>query len=181
MDCMIPDTARPRILVVLASYGTSNDHYLLRLVEEYRSMSFVIDIVVLSNLRKQLASGIEVIVGLSSKDPWSLPFGHKKVFADRIEQYDLFVYSEDDMLITERNLQAFLKVSAVLREDEIAGFFRIEDGPNGNVNYPDVHAHFHWDGTSVRLRGDHACQVYQRACGLLCSYAGSTQKGRQLR
>ena len=154
MGCTIPDSsARLRILVVLASYGISNDRYLLRLIQEYRSMSFVVDIVILSNLKKQPDSDIEVLVGLPSRDPWSLPFGHKQVFADRIEQYDLFIYSEDDMLITEKNLQAFLEVSAFLREDEIAGFFRIERGPNGTVNYPDVHAHFHWDATSVRLRG----------------------------
>jgi 2-polyprenyl-3-methyl-5-hydroxy-6-metoxy-1,4-benzoquinol methylase len=154
MGRTIPDpSAQLRILVVLASYGISNDRYLLRLIEEYRSMSFFVDIVVLSNLKKQPAPDIEVLVGLPSRDPWSLPFGHKKVFADRIGQYDLFVYSEDDVLITEKNLRAFLEVSSIVREDEIAGFFRIEDGPNGNVNYPDVHAHFHWDATSISLKG----------------------------
>ena len=154
MDCKIPDSlAGLRVLVVLASYGTSNDRYLLQLIEEYRSMSFVIDIVILSNLNKQPASDIEVLIGLPSRDPWSLPFRHKKVFAERLESYDLFVYSEDDMLITERNLRAFLEVSAALPAHEIAGFFRIEHDPNGNVNYPDVHAHFYWDVTSVKSRG----------------------------
>ena len=95
-------------------------------------------------------------MGLPSKDPWSLPFGHKKVFAERLERYDLFVYSEDDILITERNLRAFLDASATLRVDEIVGFFRIEHGSNGSVNYPDVHAHFHWDVNSIRLRGKYA-------------------------
>jgi uncharacterized protein (UPF0371 family) len=50
MGRTIPDpSAQLRILVVLASYGISNDRYLLRLIEEYRSMSFFVDIVVLSN------------------------------------------------------------------------------------------------------------------------------------
>ena len=154
MDCTISDpTARLRILVALASYGTANDRYLLRVIQEYRSMSFDVDVVILSNLKKQLAPDIEVLVGLLNRDPWSLPFLHKKVFADRIERYDVFVYSEDDMLITEKTLRAFLEVSAVLREDEIAGFLRIEQDSMGNVNYPEVHGHFHWDLTSVRLRG----------------------------
>src|ERR1700686_355548 len=132
MDCMISDPkARLRILVALASYGTSNDHYLLRLVEEYRAMSFDGDIVILSNLKKQLAPDIETLVGLPNRNPWSLPFPHKKLFADRLEKYDLFVYSEDDMLITEKNLRAFLEISTTLREDEIAGFIRIEKGSNG--------------------------------------------------
>ena len=144
---------RLRILVALASYGTSNDKYLSRLVEEYRAMSFDVDIVVFSNLKKQIAPDIEVLVGLPSRNPWSLPFAHKKIFADRIEQYDLFIYSEDDILITEKNLRAFLDISTTLRADELAGFLRIEKDSNGAVSYPDVHGHFHWDPTSIRSRG----------------------------
>ena len=116
-------SAQLRILVVLASYGTSNDRYLLRLIEEYRSMSFDVDIVILSNLKKQPAPDIEVLVGLPSRDPWSLPFRHKKVFADRIEHYDLFVYSEDDILITERNLRAFLEVYCRFARRRNCGIF----------------------------------------------------------
>jgi SAM-dependent methyltransferase len=142
-----------RVLVALASYGTSNDEYLARLIEEYRSMSFQVDIVVLSNIPKQLGPGIQVLVGLPDRNPWSLPFPHKEVFAERSEMYDIFVYSEDDMLITEHHLNSFLEVSAVLREDEIPGFIRIEKGPDGDLNYPDFHAHFHWDAASVRSRG----------------------------
>ena len=65
----------------------------------------------------------------------------------------MFIYSEDDILITEKNLRAFLEVTETLREDEIAGFLRVEKGSNGNVNYPDVHGNFHWDPTSLRSRG----------------------------
>jgi 2-polyprenyl-3-methyl-5-hydroxy-6-metoxy-1,4-benzoquinol methylase len=143
----------PRILVALASYGTSNDRYLLQVIEEYRAMAFDVDIVVLSNIEKRFDQGIEVLVGLPNPNPWSLPFAHKKLFAERLNRYDLFIYSEDDILITETNLRAFLDVTATLREDEVAGFFRIERGSDGGVNYPDVHAYFHWDPESVRSRG----------------------------
>ena len=68
-------------------------------------MSFQVDIVVLSNLKKQLGPDIEVLVGLPNRDPWSLPFSHKKVFAERLQKYDIFVYSEDDILITEQALK----------------------------------------------------------------------------
>lgn len=140
------------ILVALASYGTSNDRYLDRLVREYRSMPFDIDIVVLSNIDKS-APGVECRVGFPNKNPWSLPFAHKRLFAERADKYDLFIYSEDDILITERNLRAFLEVTAVLQQDEIAGFLRFEQGANGEKSYPDIHENFHWDSTSVRVRG----------------------------
>src|SRR4051812_20376066 len=122
-----------RMLVALTSYGTANDNYLSRLIEEYRSMPFDVDIVVLSNLSKVPAPDIEVLVGFPGKNPWSLPFPHKKVFAERLEHYDFFVYSEDDMLMTETNLRALMKVNEVLRDDEIAGFLRSEKGQNGAV------------------------------------------------
>lgn len=161
-----------RILVALASYGTSNDRYLERLIHEYRSMPFEIDIVVVSNLDKS-ALGVQCRVGIPNKNPWSLPFAHKKLFAERADKYDLFIYSEDDILITEENLRAFMDVTAALQPDEIAGFLRIEEGAKGEQSYPDIHENFHWDPTSVRSRGRYilahftnehaACYVLTRA------------------
>jgi SAM-dependent methyltransferase len=163
--------ARLSVLVALASYGTSNDRYLERLIREYRSMPFDIDIVIVSNIDKS-ALGVECRVGIPTRNPWSLPFAHKKLFAERANKYDLFIYSEDDILITERNLRAFLDVTTALQPDEIAGFLRIEKGANGEESYPDIHENFHWDPTSVRSRGrytlahltnDHAaCYVLTR-------------------
>ena len=81
-------SCRLRLLVVIANYGTANDKYLSRVIDEYRSMPYSTDIVVLSNVPKDLGRNVQVIVGLPSKDPRSLPFGHKEVFANRINDYD---------------------------------------------------------------------------------------------
>jgi 2-polyprenyl-3-methyl-5-hydroxy-6-metoxy-1,4-benzoquinol methylase len=145
-------SCRLRLLVAIASYGSTNDEYLSHLIDEYRSMPYATDIIVLSNVPKDLGPDIQVIVGLPSKDPYSLPFGHKQVFVNRINDYDLFVYSEDDILITEKNVEAFLRVSAVLLDNEVAGFFRFEKDKDGKVFYPDVHGCYHWEARSVRLR-----------------------------
>jgi 2-polyprenyl-3-methyl-5-hydroxy-6-metoxy-1,4-benzoquinol methylase len=144
--------ARLRVLVAIASYGNANDQYLERLIKEYQSMSLDVDIVVFSNLNKQLGRDVEVVLGLPDKNPWSLPFAHKMLFVERLNDYDLFVYSEDDVLITEKNLSSFLAVSAKLHEDEIPGFIRFEMSADGRVSYPDAHAHFHWNPTSVTSR-----------------------------
>lgn len=145
----------PRVLVAIASHGNSNDRHLQRVIREYRSMSLTVDIVVLSNIDKRAVSGVECIVGLPTRDPWSLPFAHKKLFVERHDQYDLFIYSEDDILITERSIRAWLDVTSFLPQDEVAGFLRVEFGDDGQRNYPDVHAHFHWDPSSVKRRGDY--------------------------
>jgi hypothetical protein len=145
-----------RVLVAIASYGTSNDRYLERIIQEYGSMSLDVHVVVLSNIEKSVPPDVECLVGLPTKNPWSLPFGHKKLFADRCERYDLFIYSEDDILITEDNLRAWLDVNVLLAEDEIAGFMRVEFGKDGTRSYPDVHGHFRWDPSSTRRRGNYA-------------------------
>ena len=147
--------SRLKILVAIASYGRGNDQYLAQLVKEYQSMSFDVDIVVLSNVQKEVGAGIEVVVGLPAKNPWTLPFGHKKIFAERLNSYDLFIYSEDDTLVTETNVRAFLKVSEILPADKIAGFLRYECGANGAINYPDVHGHYHWDTASLLKIGEY--------------------------
>jgi hypothetical protein len=150
-----------RILVAISSFGTSQDQYLLQIIEEYRSMPFDLDIVVLSNIEKEVAPGVEVIVGLpDEKDPWSLVYAHKSLFAKRVEDYDLFLHTENDILITESHIRAFLRVSAVLHDDEITGFMRFEVGPDGETNFPDVHASFHWDGRSVVARDQYTLAYF---------------------
>jgi SAM-dependent methyltransferase len=143
-----------RILVAIASYGTNNDSCLKQLIAEYRSMPYEVDIVVVSNIPKQPAAGVEVVVGLPDKDPWSLPFAHKPIFGERAEKYDLFIYSEDDTLLTKRHIEAFLDAAKVLRPDEIPGFLRSEQAEDGTVYYSTVHSHYHWDVNSVCRRGN---------------------------
>jgi 2-polyprenyl-3-methyl-5-hydroxy-6-metoxy-1,4-benzoquinol methylase len=144
-----------KILVVIASYGTNNDQYLARLIHEYQSMPYAVDIVVCSNIFKDLGPGVEVIVGLPDADPRSLPFAPRSVLASRLSKYDLFIYSEDDTLITSRNIEAFCRTAPMLTEHEVPGFLRFEKDLSGGVYYPDVHHRYHWDPKSVKRAEDH--------------------------
>jgi 2-polyprenyl-3-methyl-5-hydroxy-6-metoxy-1,4-benzoquinol methylase len=159
-----------RILVAIASYGDKNDEYLGRVLDEYRSMPYSIRIVVLSNVAKELGPDIEVRVGLPNKNPWSLPFGHKQLFAENVDEYDLFIYAEDDILISQSNVDAFLKLSGSLPENRIPGFFHAETDERGNLYFDPIHSHFHWDATSVETFGEHTFAFYTNehsACFLL--------------
>src|SRR5512135_1102614 len=159
-----------KILVVIANYGRKNDRYLSRVLSEYRGMPYCLDLVVLSNLKKNLGADVEVVVGLPTADPWSLPFAHKRIFAERQGDYDLFIYSEDDMLVTQRNIEAFLHVSDMLPPQELAGLFRWESYPDGRRYFPDVHAHFHWVPGSVKVVGGYTFARFTNehsACYLL--------------
>lgn len=133
-------------------------------------MSYPVDIVVLSNIPKELGPNVEVRVGLPSKNPRSLPFAHKKLFAERANDYDLFIYSEDDTLITERHINAFLDVTRVLPQHQIAGFLRYEVDRFGKKFYSTVHSHFHWIPQSVERIGDYCFARFTNdhsACHLL--------------
>jgi 2-polyprenyl-3-methyl-5-hydroxy-6-metoxy-1,4-benzoquinol methylase len=152
--CLI-DTTRNKIklLVTITSYGTNQDQLLEQLVQEYRKMRFQSHIVVLSNVEKSVPQGVELRVGLPTKDPWSLPFAHKQVMADGRDQYDLFIYSENDVMICESHIDAFLDVYPQMPNNELPGFLLYEVGPNGVKDYVGLYGHYHWDPTSVVVRG----------------------------
>ncbi|MDD5141088.1 MAG: methyltransferase domain-containing protein [Verrucomicrobiales bacterium] len=143
-----------RLLVAIASFGEKNLESLKKIIRMYQSMAMNVDIVVFSNIPKNLGVDVEVIVGLPSSNPWSLPFAHKPIFAQRVDQYDLFAYSEDDMEVTENNIHAFLQAMPWLEAAEIAGFLRYEVDQSGKKSLPDGHGHFHWKPESVCRRGD---------------------------
>ncbi len=142
-----------KILVALANFGTKNDGYARRLIAEYRSMPYHVDLVLLTNIPKPWAKGVEVRVGLPSPNPWSLPFAHKALFSERRTVYDLYIYSEDDTLIGKRHIEAFLAATALLPPTEIAGFLRSERDAHGNCYISSIHSHFSWDPASVHAAG----------------------------
>lgn len=146
---------RVRVLVAIASFGEKNLEFLKKIIRDYRGMAMDIHLVVNSEASKSLDPGVEVIVGLPGRNPHSLPFAHKRIFAENMERYDLFVYSEDDIGVTEQSIHAFLRVAADLEPDEIAGHVRFERGQDGTVYLPDVHGPFHWRPESVRCRGSY--------------------------
>jgi 2-polyprenyl-3-methyl-5-hydroxy-6-metoxy-1,4-benzoquinol methylase len=145
----------PRLLVVIASFGEKNLEFLRRITRQYRRMTMHVDVVVVSEAPKPLDPDIKLVVGLPSRNPWSLPFAHKKILAENLDSYDLFAYSEDDIDVTEENIQAFLHVAPQLEHGEIAGYLRYEVSSSGLRSLPDVHAAAHWKPESVRRRGPH--------------------------
>ena len=149
-----------KILVVIANHGMKNKRFLDVLLEEYRSMSHEVDIVILSDVPKDLGSDIKVRVGAPTDDPWSLPFGYVQVFEEYASQYDIYIYSEDDTLLTEVQIDGFLRVNELLPEDEIPGFLRYEIGPEGAEYYSTIHGAYHWEPKSVKRAGDYVLARY---------------------
>lgn len=142
-----------KCLVVIPSFGLKNLGFLRKVLAEFRSMTFETDIVVVSDTMKEIGYDVELRVGLPTKDPRSLPFAHRQIFADRIEQYDLFIYCEDDTLLQHKHIDAFLEATRVLPSEKIAGFLRYEEDHHGNRYCPTIHGRFHWVPESVEIHG----------------------------
>jgi SAM-dependent methyltransferase len=144
---------RLRLLVALASYGEKNLAFLKRNIATYQAMAMEVDVVVVSEAPKNLPESVRVVAGLPSENPWSLPFAHKPIFAESVDRYDLFIYSEDDIELTEEHVRAFLGATELLAPDEIAGFLRYEKDASGTVWMPDAHGAYRWKPESVVHRG----------------------------
>src|SRR4030095_851772 len=144
-----------RVLVAISSYGTNNDHFLAQVLAEYRAMPYDVHVVVLSNVTKKVGPGVEVVVGLpDEKNPFSLPFAHRKLFGERRNDYDLYIYTGDDTRVRHEKCEPFLKATNALPSDELAGFLRSETDAEGRKYYSSVHNHYHWDPSSVRRVGE---------------------------
>lgn len=142
-----------RVLVGIASFGLANEEYLHQVLAAFEGMSYETDILVFSNIPRDLGKGVQVVVGLPSANPRSLGFAHRRSFIERQNDYDIFVYTEDDIEILESHIESFLRQCEDLDADEIPGLFRYEYDSSGSVCYPDVHNAYHWDPESVRRRG----------------------------
>jgi hypothetical protein len=147
-------STQPRIMAVLANYGTGNDVYLHKVLDSFRSMPFQFDLHILTNVPKDLGPKVKVHVGLPTSNPLSLPFAHRRLFAENLIGADYFIYCEDDVLITERSINAFLELSRVLKPDEIPGFLRVEYNAAGERYMESAHGAFRWEPASLVKRGD---------------------------
>jgi len=140
------------LLAVIANHGTGNRQYLDRLLAAYREMPLKTHLVILSNIAKDLGPDVEVRVGVPSENPWSLPFAHRPLFRERLEDHEFFIYSEDDTLLEWPVLERFIQSIDELEPNEIAGFMRTETGPDGRVYYSTSHSFFRWLPDTVRER-----------------------------
>ncbi len=141
---------KANILVVIANYGEKNKIFIEKIINKYQGMkNYDVDLFVLSNTPKYFGPKVDVRIGIPINNPWSLPFGYKNLFLDKMESYDFFIYSEDDILIEEKNIDAFYEETLILPDQFITGFIRFEISLANKIFYPDMHSHYFWDPNSI--------------------------------
>ena len=104
-----------KLLVVIANYGTNQLSHLDKVLYEYKNYKNIdVDIIVHTN--ETISNNVNQIL-IKNLDNWNrLPFTTRKTIFDRKDDYDLFIYSENDHLITENNVKSFLNVTHILPE-----------------------------------------------------------------
>lgn len=141
------------ILAVLVNYGTEQLNYLQQVVSELKSFKkYNVTVVVHSNIPLDEIVGIDQTVVIQLDNFQLLPMTCRQMIDREANNFDLFIWSENDHLWKEHHVDRYLEYVNILPENRIAGLIQYEEDETGRY-YPAYHAHFDWDYNSVEEYG----------------------------
>jgi len=118
------------ILLAMAHYGSTNRNYFLSCLREYNSFKkYVLDVHLYLTEELDVSEFSNLKITQHIFDPsigHYLTHEHKQLFAENLDLYNYFIYSEDDMLITESHMDAYVGVQLMLSTPFVCGFMRYE-------------------------------------------------------
>lgn len=131
---------RDRLLVSIANYGDSQVEYLHRQIEALRTYRRELRIVVDSTvpLPDLQVDDVRLFAPTIGR---RLPFQHRRLFFEHRDDFDGFLYTENDIHIEETAIDEVLALSGALPEDWIVGLFRFEQKAGEKLL---IDAHPHW-------------------------------------
>lgn len=136
------------ILAVLVNYGFEQVSFLEEVTRCLKNFkNFKVTIIVNSNVPLNIIY-IDKVNILELDDYQLLPLTCRKVIWDNKNDYDLFIYGENDHLFLERHIEKHLEYSAILPKNRISGLIQYEEDITGKY-YPGFHADFDWNYKSV--------------------------------
>lgn len=138
------------ILAVLVNYGDEQISYLREVVEGFKSFKrYNVTVIVNSNIPISI-EGIDELNVIKLEDYQLLPLTCRKVIWDKKNDFDVFIYGENDHLFLEKHLDKHLEYSKFLPQNRITGLIQYEEDKTGKY-YPGYHADFEWDMNSVEI------------------------------
>ena len=122
-----------KILVCISNYGNHQLEYLREVIQEYNRMAsdgLSVDIIIDTTVPIDFGQvSNRLNIAQQMHDPTigkGLVFAHRPHVIERYDSYDLFIYTENDILITLKNIKAFLNISHQIPGNYITGFLRYE-------------------------------------------------------
>lgn len=141
-----------KILVVLVNYGVEQLSYLEKVVDELKSFrNYNVNIIVNSNIELNIANINEVNI-YKLGDYQFLPLTCRNVIWRNRDNYDVFIYGENDHLFKETHIDRHLEYSKILPVNKVCGLLQYEENATGKY-YPGYHLDFEWDFNSVEIHG----------------------------
>lgn len=141
------------LLVVLVNYGTEQLNYLQQVVNEVKSFKkYEVTVVVHSNIPLDTIEGIDKTVVIKLDDYQLLPMTCRQMIDQQADNFDYFIWSENDHLWKEHHIDRYIEYLKILPENRIAGLIQYEEDRTGRY-YPAYHAHYDWDYNSVEEFG----------------------------
>ncbi len=144
---------RLNVLAVLVNYGEEQLGYLQTVVAGLKSFSnYNVTVIVNSNIDLS-TDGIDKLNIIELEDYELLPLTCRKVIWENRNNYDIFIYGENDHLFTEEHIDKHLSYSKILPKNRITGLIQYEEDATGKY-YPGYHLDFEWDFDSVEVYGE---------------------------
>ena len=56
-----------------------------------------------------------------------LPFKHRQYFCEKLDDFDYFLFTENDILVTQESVDFIVEKSSLIEHNEIIGFCRYEE------------------------------------------------------
>ena len=152
------------VLAVLVNYGTEQLQYLEQVVSELKSFKkYNVTVIVNSNIKLDIP-GIDYVNEICLNDYQLLPLTCKQVIWHYRDEFDIFLFGENDHLFKEHHIDKYLHYNSILPENRIAGLIQYEENETGKY-YPAYHAHYDWDYNGVEkytgLKFAHFTNIHQ--------------------
>ena len=136
------------VLAVLVNYGEDQLQYLEQVINELKSFQkYNVSIVVNSNIPLDI-NGIDLVNVIQLDNYQLLPLTCRQVIWDHKDDFDVFLFGENDHLFKEHHINNYLKYTSILPKDRIAGLIQYEENQTGKY-YPAYHVYYDWDYNSV--------------------------------
>lgn len=137
-----------KILAVLVNYGDEQLQYLQQVVSELKSFKkYKVSIIVNSNIPLDI-KGIDMVNVIKLDNYQLLPITCRQVIWDHKDDFDIFLFGENDHLFKEYHIDKHLEYTSILPQNRIAGLIQFEENITGRY-YPAYHGHYKWDINNV--------------------------------
>lgn len=143
----------PKILAVLVNYGNEQLDYLEQVVKGLKNFTkYNVTVIVNSNIDIDI-EGVDKVNVYKLNDYQLLPLTCRTIIWNNKDEYDVFIYGENDHLFTEVHVDNHLSYSKILPKNRITGLIQFEENETGKY-YPGYHLDFEWEFNSIEIYND---------------------------